>query len=66
MLVLVLVVQVIATIVPAAAIGPLSRSLNLDDVRPEEDDNAVVIEGRYRLPSTILYALLVQTSINFL
>ncbi|XP_071573027.1 uncharacterized protein [Temnothorax nylanderi] len=43
MLVLVLVVQVIATIVPAAAVGPLSRSLNFDDVRPE--DNAVVVEA---------------------
>ncbi|KYN21550.1 Serine proteinase stubble, partial [Trachymyrmex cornetzi] len=44
MLVLVLV-QVITTIVPAATIGPLSRSLNFDDVRPEEDDNAVVVEA---------------------
>jgi len=47
MLVLVLVVQVIATIIPATAIGSLSRSLNFDDVRSEEDDNAVVVEGRY-------------------
>ncbi|KYM97521.1 PREDICTED: proclotting enzyme-like [Cyphomyrmex costatus] len=45
MLMLVLVVQVIATILPAAAIGPLSRSLNFDDVRPEEDDNTVVVEA---------------------
>ncbi|XP_012530794.1 proclotting enzyme [Monomorium pharaonis] len=45
MLVLVLVVQVIATIVPAAAVGPLFRSLNFDEVRPEEDDNAVVVEA---------------------
>ena len=46
MLVLVLV---ITTIVPAATIGSLSRSLNFDDVRPEEDDNAVVVEGQYLL-----------------
>ena len=46
MLVLVLV---ITTIVPAATIGSLSRSLNFDDVLPEEDDNAVVVEGQYLL-----------------
>ncbi|XP_011686690.1 PREDICTED: proclotting enzyme [Wasmannia auropunctata] len=45
MLVLVLVVQVIATIVSAAAVEPLSRSLNFDDVHPEEDDNTVVVEA---------------------
>ncbi|KAL0127867.1 hypothetical protein PUN28_003247 [Cardiocondyla obscurior] len=44
MLVLVLVVQVIATILPAEAVRSLSGSLNLD-VRPEEDDNAVVVEA---------------------
>jgi len=49
MLVLVLVVQVITMIVPAATIGPLSGSLNFDDVRPEEYDNAVVVEGQYLL-----------------
>ncbi|XP_011631695.1 proclotting enzyme [Pogonomyrmex barbatus] len=45
MLVLVLVIQVIATIVSATAIGPLSRSLNFDNVHSEEDDNAVVVEA---------------------
>lgn len=58
MLVLVLVVQVITTIVPTAAVGPLSRSLNFDDVRPEEDDNAVVVEGWFRLSNVISYAFL--------
>ncbi|KMQ96805.1 serine proteinase stubble [Lasius niger] len=44
MLVLVLVVQVIATIVPAAAVESVSRSLNRshDDVEPEED--AIILE----------------------
>jgi len=60
MLVLVLVVQVIATIVPAATVATLSRSLNFDDVRPKEDDNIVIVEGRYQLLSIISYALLVQ------
>lgn len=45
MLVLVLVVQVIVTIVPAAAVESESRSLNgsYDDVDPEED--SIILEG---------------------
>lgn len=49
MLVLVLMVQVLATIVSATvAVELVPRSLDLDDIRPEDDDNAVVIEGQYQ------------------
>lgn len=52
---LVLVVQVIATDVPTTPVGsvPRSRSLELlDNVRSEEGDNAVVVEGQYQSSST--------------
>jgi len=49
MLVLVLVVQVIATIVAAAAVEPTSLNFEaLDDARLEEEDNAIVVEGQYQ------------------
>jgi hypothetical protein len=49
MLVLVLVIQVIATIVAAAAVEPTSLNFEaLDDARLEEEDNAIVVEGQYQ------------------
>jgi len=49
MLVLVLVIQVIATIIAAAAVEPTSLNFEaLDDARLEEEDNAIVVEGQYQ------------------
>jgi len=57
MLVLVLVVQVIATIVAAAVVEPTSLNFEaLDDARLEEEDNAVVVEGRYQCALRALLA----------